>query len=463
MSKYIRRPKSEPIVGEAAYETYNLSENPFPATPFINPESTDDRLNGRIYEPSIRQKEYQMLISNFLSVPQNDPNHLRLGYIMDTSYIGRGNGKSAFLVNVKRDVNRDFGLTVSNEANRCFAVIVVPEPGGKTKTFETFIDLFANSIFQSGIITDALTSLRLEAIIALHQDFDIDRYFSDDRTIKESINQLEWYTENNISFRDVSRQIMSSDYLQKLPPDFPLDISQPLIDKVSTEEDFIQYFKNLRRGKPKYNFIFSDLVGLFLAAGFNGAYVFVDDFERIPDFQSGRQKRDFAVELRTCLFDGLYTNAKIGFYNLILVLHAGVPSLIQEAWDLSGLEHRSPVSFKGSAKHVIRFEKITIEDTISLVKKYLDAYRITSDNEEKSGLFPFEDEALNRIAETSEYNASKILKMAHEVLDKAAKQSVMPITSNFILESEDSTSIEERKISGIHDAPTRNLLDESDR
>lgn len=40
------------------------------------------------------------------------------------------------------------------------------------------------------------------------------------------------------------------------------------------------------------------MVYLFLASGFNGAYIIVDDFERIPDFQSDRQKRDFALEIR---------------------------------------------------------------------------------------------------------------------------------------------------------------------
>ena len=65
---------------------------------------------------------------------------------MDTSYIGRGNGKSAFLVNLYNDINQDFGLDLSNNLNKCFAVLVSPELGGRTKTFSSFIDRFFDVI-----------------------------------------------------------------------------------------------------------------------------------------------------------------------------------------------------------------------------------------------------------------------------------------------------------------------------
>jgi len=142
----------------------------------------------------------------------------------------------------------------------------------------------------------------------------------------------------------------------------------------------------------------------FQAAGFNGAYVLVDDFERIPDFQSARQKRDFALELRSCLFDGLFTNAKIGFYNMILVLHAGVQRLIEEAWAASGMENRAPISPAIDSSHVVAFEKLSEQHASLLLQKYLAEYRITYSGDRLS---PFNDEAVRLIGEMSEYNASK--------------------------------------------------------
>jgi hypothetical protein len=96
-----------------------LKENPFPSSPFVNPESNDSRTNGDIYEPSIREKEFEQVQKNFLAVPQSNPNHLRLGYIEDTSYVGRGNGKSAFLLNLQKKINRDFGGGMSNIVQNC--------------------------------------------------------------------------------------------------------------------------------------------------------------------------------------------------------------------------------------------------------------------------------------------------------------------------------------------------------
>ncbi|MEI3651270.1 MAG: hypothetical protein V6D39_15035 [Dolichospermum lemmermannii FEM_B0920] len=461
ISKYSKRPKSELVINKGRYEPYNLKENPFPSSPFVNPNSNDARNNGEIYEPSIREKENEAIEENFFKVPQSDPNHLRLGYIMDTSYIGRGNGKSAFLVNLQKKINKDFGLSISNELNKCFAIILVPEPGGKTKTFESFIDLFFERIFESNVINDSLLSLRLEAIINLSDNFNPEEYFSDENDLKNKLQSHDWYRDNDIDFRQVSHKILANPYLQTLPQDFPILSSTPLIFQSVNQNDFKDYYQNLKRGKPRLEFIFSHLVTLFLAAGFNGAYIFVDDFERVPDFQSERQKRDFALELRTCLFDGIYTNAKVGFYNLILVLHAGVPRLIQSAWEQSGLEQRSPIFSKVTSTNVIRFEKINVDDAYSLIQKYLQAYRI---NQVDTNIFsPFTPDAVAKIAELSEFNASKILKMSYEVLERAVEKNIAEINLDFVLAIDEATQLtEQRQVSGISEADTKDLMKESE-
>jgi len=461
ISKYSKRPKSELVINRGRYEQYNLRENPFPSSPFVNPKSNDARNNGEIYEPSIRDKENKSIEENFFQVPQSDPNHLRLGYIMDTSYIGRGNGKSAFLVNLQKKINQDFGLSISNELNKCFAIIIVPEPGGKTKTFESFIDLLFESVLESKIIDDSLLSLHLESIINLDETFNPGEYFSDENDLKNKLQSPNWYTENNFDPRKIAQQILANPYLQNLPQDFPLFSYTFLLFQPVNQNDFKKYYQNLKRGKAKLEFIFSHLVTLFLAAGFNGAYIFVDDFERVPDFQSERQKRDFALELRTCLFDGLYTNSKVGFYNLILVLHAGVPRLIQSAWEQSGLEQRSPIFSKVTSKNVIRFEKINLEDVYSLIQKYLQAYRIDQLDSDK--ISPFTQDAIAMIAELSEFNASKILKMAYEVLERAVDTNTAQISLDFVLAIDEATQLtEQRQVSGISEAETKDLMKESE-
>lgn len=314
LEKYLKKPKDTPVEHKGRYEIYNLKDNPFPVSPFVNQDDKDKRYNGDIYEPSIRQVEFETAKQNFLAVSQTNPSHLRLGYIMDTSYIGRGNGKSAFLVNLQKKINSDFCLTLSDGHNKCFALTVSPEPGGRTKTFYSFVDLLANGIFKSNAIDDSLATLRLEALLELNPEFEVGSHFSDANELRQKLNSENWYAEEKIDFRKINELVMSSRYLSGLPKDFPLRGAFLLPEVVKTKHFQEYYDVVLKRGKPRIEFVFSHLVSLFLAAGFNGAYIFVDDFERIPDFQSERQKRDFALELRSCLFDGSYRNAKFGFY-----------------------------------------------------------------------------------------------------------------------------------------------------
>ena len=67
MDKYLKRPKKEPAIRKGRFERFNLTENPFPSSPFVNPESNDARSNGGIYEPSIRVDESTTIKKNFLA------------------------------------------------------------------------------------------------------------------------------------------------------------------------------------------------------------------------------------------------------------------------------------------------------------------------------------------------------------------------------------------------------------
>lgn len=417
MSNLLRKPsQSQNLELIGSYERFNLSENPFPSEPTVNKESTDKRINGNIYEMQIREHEFEQILTSFIKQPQNSPNHIRLGYIIDSSYIGRGNGKSAFLLNLLQTINREYCLDLSDGQNKCFAAYVSPEPGGRTKTFVSFVDSIYDAILKSEIISVCLATCRLEAINKLYPDFNF-RQFSEIELV-QNLNDLQWFESNSISSSSVHSELLSTIHFQDLPSDFPIFRGRnTFYPSFITQKDFEDYYRELKKPKERIDFIFTHLVKFFMAANFNGAYILVDDFERIPDFQSSRQKKDFALELRSCLFDGYYTNAKLGFYNVLLVLHAGVPRLISDAWASSGMENRAPIN-QLTYKHIISFEKLTKEHVALLLKKYLLEYRI--DPTKSDGLSPFTEGAAHQMGELSEFNAAKILRMAYELLEKAA-------------------------------------------
>ena len=429
MSKLSRKPKQQQSVDqEAKYQRFALTENPFPTSP-VNKDSTDRRINGKIYEADIRSMEYEKIKTAFLKIPQTDPSHLRLGYIMDTSYIGRGNGKSAFLVNLIDQINQEYCLDISDEVNKCFAVYVAPELGGRTKTFDSFVDLLFETIYSSGIIASSLASMRLDAIAMVYPNVRIDE--KDEQKLIASLNSEKWLKEQGIESKKLMDVIWKNQFLQKIPDVFPLFSSRhSLFGPFISAESFRTAYQNSKKGREKLDFVFSHLVQMFMASGFSGAYIFVDDFERVPDFQSGRQRRDFAAELRSVLLDGPYENARYGFFNMFLVLHAGVPALISEAWSSSGLDQRYPLSPKVASPHLIPFEKLNREHVSLLIKKYLDEYR--SGSFSGDNLTPFTPSAINIIAEESEYNAATILRTCSALIEKSLAEDRVDIDEAFV-------------------------------
>jgi hypothetical protein len=439
MSKLLKKAKQEFKDEKGKYEIYNLIENPFPSTPIVNQADQDIRYNGGIFEEKIRLEEWNKVHDNFLKVSQNNPNHLRIGYILDTSYVGRGNGKSSFCVNLLKKINEQYCLDISDEENKCFGLYISPEPSGRTKSFYNLVDIIFENLLKSDIIETCLATLRLQALLNIKDDFDLNQ-FQTDEEIVEQLNSVDWFKSNDIEVARVTAEILKNEHLTKLNTGFPLfrDRNNFFGASITTKKDFKKYYATLKRGQPRIDFVFTDLVKFFLAAGFNGAYVFIDDFERIPDFQSDRQKREFALEIRTNFFDGVSTNAKIGFYNLFLILHAGVPRLIEKAWAEAGMEQRSPIiTASSTSNHIVFFEKLTPQHGVLLIKRYMDEYRITaidSANDDNELVKPFTVDAIQRIGELTEMNAAGILQKAHHALEKAAENKVVNIDSNYIKE-----------------------------
>ncbi|GAA6766480.1 hypothetical protein AAFH68_24220 [Flavobacterium sp. CGRL1] len=432
----LKKPKSTlPEDSKSKYEIFNLLENPFPNTPFVNKVSEDNRYNGRIYESKIREAEHDQLINNFIKEPQSNPNHIRLGYILDNSYVGRGNGKSAFTLNLIEEINREYCLDLSNEVNKCFGLHISPEPGGRTRTFYDFVDLIFDEIINKNIIKYCLASLRIESIMDLEDvsiDFNAD--FTDNIDMIEKLNDAKFFSDKKINISKMTNAFYKKNEFSKLSSSFPLfkDRNSFFGTHVVKQSDFIQYYKELKKGKDRINFVFNDLALFFEAGGFNGSYIIIDDFERIPDFQSEKLKQEFALEVRTNFFDGILQNAKVGFFNLILVLHAGVPRLIEKAWAVSGMDRRSPILSEAGtfSKHIIYFNKLNENHAISLIEIYLEQYRIK--NDKNNSIEPFTKEAIALLSEKSEFNASSILERAHMLIEEAIKDGIDLINDDYV-------------------------------
>ena len=305
-------------------------------------------------------------------------------------------------------------------------------------------------MIKSKIIDISLASLRLSAATRLYSEKNFLDLVEDEDDLVKKFNSETWLRKHGVEHLNLIEEIYKNPYLQSLPNDFPLMADRNIfLRPFVTAKDLSEYYsKILRKGRPRLEFVLSHLAQMFSAAGFNGAYILVDDFERIPDFQSSRQRKDFAIELRSALLDGPYTSAHTGFYNMLLVLHAGVPQLINEAWSSSGLGNRYPITPKIASSHLIAFEKLSPDHVTLLLKKYLDAYRV---NQTDIGdLTPFKPEAVSLIAEINENNAAKILRTCWDLLEKAANEPKRTIIDEQFVRDR----VEEQAYDGSEQEPT---------
>lgn len=416
MNKYTAKPKVIPEI-KSNYERYNLKDNPFPYDPFLEPESDNVRVNGTIYNEAIKSKELKRLENIFLK-QTIDGNHKRLGYLIDANYTGRGNGKSALLLHLKNKINNDYGYAVSDGVNRTFALYVKPQPSGQTAKFWQLSEDIIKQILKLDLISDCLITLRYKAIESfeggyeklvelLKEEDDFNNLLNSDWLNKNGFSEFHI---NEIVAKDLRNNGVSSDLANPIAQ-MP-GMAKELILGLSCQQPESWKKKNISI------FLFDQLVKFFITANFNGGYILLDEFEKIVDSQKISEKNEFAAELRHNLLEGGVQGAARGFFTIIFAMHPGVPNLIVESWEKSGINARSPLPIgKGEEEpHIIFFNNLQKENIAELLVVYLEYFRIEK-SDEKSGLYPFEQSAIDRIAELAKYNTAKTLKFANIVLE----------------------------------------------
>ena len=100
-----RRP-SQPTT--SPYEKLGLRDLPFATEPLIDPNSTDPRRNGAIFDTSSVQAEIEKF-ERLLIRPSDLGNRVKLAslWAKGKSYQGRGMGKMALLRYFQRRINHD--------------------------------------------------------------------------------------------------------------------------------------------------------------------------------------------------------------------------------------------------------------------------------------------------------------------------------------------------------------------
>ncbi|MDI6765017.1 MAG: hypothetical protein QME83_18600 [Thermodesulfobacteriota bacterium] len=220
----------------------------------------------------------------------------------------------------------------------------------------------------------------------------------------------------------------------------------PNFARAVTCRDIISYLKSFRRDgqisiphPPRDTVLISMLKDLFFnqtirvleAGGFAGAYLFVDDIENIVDQPSRKYREIFAKELAYIQFRMDYDAGIKRFLTIVLTTHDNAAYKLSEAWNLAGLATSLPMS--PDSPNSIKVTPPTLEEMKEIFKAHLTYYRL--EGVICDPLFPFQAEAIRRVAEESNFHPRKTLARANRIIEAArSKIQVEEITPEFALE-----------------------------
>ncbi len=433
MSKFIRR--AQPLEAGNEYAQYSLIDNPFPATPAAEYGSPDERNNGAIYDPAIRPEKGSQFEARFLRTPFGRP-HILMGYLMSLGAVEsmRGMGKTAMLLHYARAINDGFGPPLTGTDQRVVAVYVFPTQGTKRLdqlawiSVRSFIEQVGADVWVSSLLDAASKGL-----ISLPADVDPNALRSRDAV--ERIGR-----DSGAIGREMRLFLTHLGVHEDLGTAIAAGWGNPELTLNS-----LQNLPERRRNSLAMTFWFDSIPSYLRGTGFTGLYWFVDELENVVNSQSANERIGWAKELRTQIVDGNTTARQYGFIFPVFVTHAGVNTVLSQAWTRSGLDQFAPM-YKETDTYTVELDELNVADSRRLIQAYLDHFR--TDEAQTGQLDPFTVDAIQKLARDCNYHPREMLRQAHLVLRRAAVEGVDRIDPKFFKGSgsaDDSKSGRTRK------------------
>lgn len=387
-----------PAQSENPYARYGLTQNPFPTAPTIVPGSDDPRNNGAIYRPELRaaeQRRFEELLIPGAIRPEQRP----FALLMDRAAgVGRGIGKSAFLLHQRDRIMADLGETVSGGAAVLVAAYVIPDVGGRTRKFWQFTRQIAHALNGGQCIAWALWRLRGEHLAVMGTDLaevdlaDLGVTLGDDRWLLRQGVDVTGVLRPQLE-RALSEQGISEEVAQALAAaGTPADVAHHLL----------RHWGDTRWRTQGDHFVFNELPRLFHAAGITRAIILVDEVERIVGPQNSQERRAFVDDLRRCFVDGPFESVYTHCYRVLLTLHPYLQELWTPHWNAAGLERVCPLSGPLVPDYTVYFEPLKgPDDAVELAAAYLAYPDFRLDRGGPDDIRPFDRSAVIEAASLS--------------------------------------------------------------
>lgn len=413
----LRRPQPMPAA-ENPYARFGLTQNPFPDSPTIVPDSSDPRRNGEIYRADLRATEeaqFERLLVPRPGQPEPRPIALLMDY---ATRRGRGIGKTAFLNYQRRRILADLGDQLTGGTYVLLAAHLIPEGGGRTRKFWQFTRLVAQALNAGNCIAWAIWRLRAfseqipEEILAQ----------VDPRDPGPTLGNNQWLQEKGINVMfmldpDVERVLIRAGVRENIAHSLARDGYASDV----WERQFLARQSDYRWRREGHFLVFDDLVRLFRAAEIYRTLLLVDEVEKIVVPQNRQERRAFVDDLRRFFIDGPFQSVYTHFYGLLLTIHPYIQELWTPHWKAAGLDRVCAISGGAAQEYTIYFRPLDAEATaVPLVLAYLDYFRTLPD--QRGQLHPFDQEAVVEALGLSGGVPGPMLTLLRLVLERAVRE-----------------------------------------
>jgi hypothetical protein len=357
------------------YEKYFLKDNPFPTTPILDPGSDDDRVNGKIYNPHIREAE---IVSFESKIRQRPP----LIYI-ENSEFERGVGKSALLVQQWRQ------LQTQNDVTSIYI-----RSTEKLKPADFAARVFEGWHYQGALWQVVLQTLTLyvngnpqgEMPVAGLSLFKVKQSKPPQRPIPLA-NFNVFNPKRLISDLATIAHAKSGNYL-------PVELAKLFFETYLTEPvKFLQSYRSvLQKNKIDNIAMLAGVYRLLRLGGYQYHYLFFDQFEDVVHGLTGKALITFNTEMRRLI------EASMGQATITVTLHPGATQALSthEGGDIRSI---APLD----SRHVVDVRRLTKEGAQQLAITYLNHYRLPG-AKPPDDLYPFTPDAVEAIHTASQGN-----------------------------------------------------------
>jgi hypothetical protein len=404
-------------------QSYQMTRNPFPATPIVRWGGDDPSENGSIFSEDVGPAKIEEAIDKFIVGPIDSRSKFHFLWSLGQGDDARGFGKTATLHYLARTINRDLGfaLLTTHEFD--------PEEAKGTPI------LAAMGTFNTEDVKN-LAAVSREQVLYLAQPDPSTGHTSFDLLRARILNKLE---HDGIiplgSAADPGPKERSA--LEKTIVETDLKIGGKTLGLAN--RTFISLFAGgnisdvlgfLRKTQAKEGF---ELLGTTLiiarTAGVRRVFLLIDQVEDFANSEVPKKKRHLEVERFRDLAIETEPFGEMASY--VLTMHPAAARSIEEFWALARLPKIDHISKQNERATVILDSMTEVPEGEKLLVTYMNHFGTT--HRQTDELMPFDRSGVRLMIEQSNGRPGRMLEMAYGLIEEGAREHWRKIGSEEVI------------------------------